>query len=298
MKGRCSGVSLLHNLYLLYYKIKETLPGALKYFYCLRIIRKREAPHCTCPKGSLTVEASIILPLFACFFSFLLFYFRIMEVQLIVQNALEETGRNLALLSVKELEEPSEELSYLALAKGMLFVKLKDEELVEQYVSGGALGVSLLTSDCEGDYIMLNANYVMRFPIKLFGIQDFLICQRTQFRKWNGWHASTGNRDVIELVYVTEYGEVYHMRRSCTYLDLSIQKIAYVELSIKRNSDGEAFEACELCGEESMAAGYVYITNYGERYHSSLACSGLKRTIYQKQLSEVGGMPACTKCSK
>lgn len=292
-------MSLFDNFYsIIYYKIKETLPGALKRLCCSRFIHKREAPHCACPRGSLTIEGAVILPLFACFFAFLLFYFRIMEVQLIVQDAMEDTGRSLAVLSVKELEEPTLEMSYLTTAKGILLLKLKDEPLIEQYVSGGALGVSLITSEFDGDYILLNANYVMRFPVKLFGNQDFLVCQRSQFRKWNGWHGVVENNGAVELVYVTEYGEVYHMRRSCAYLDLSIQEISYGELNVKQNYKGNTYRRCELCSEEGMVLNNIYITNYGECYHYTITCSGLKRTIYQKLLSEVGGMPACAKCSK
>ena len=281
-----------------YYKIKETLPGALRRLCGSRIIHKREAPFCTRTKGSITVEASVVLPLLACFFSFLLFYFRIMEVQLIVQDALEDTGRKLAVLAVKELEEPDIEMNYLMTAKGLLLLKLKEEPLLEQYVSGGAPGVSLLASEFDGDVILLNANYVMRFPVKLFGNQDFLVCQKTQFRKWNGWHSIAEAGDATELVYVTEYGEVYHMRRSCAYLDLSVQEVLYTELEDRRNNSGAIYRLCELCGTDDGTVVTVYITNYGECYHRTITCSGLKRTIYQKLLSEVGGMPACKKCSK
>ena len=299
LKGRCSGVSLFKYLNeYVFDKIKETLPGANKLVYCSRNFLRRETPHYTCQKGSITVEASIVLPLFACFFSFLLFYFRIMEVQLSVQNALEETGRSLAIMAVKELEEPGEEPDYLLLAKGMLVQRMGDDALIRQYVSGGTLGVSLLTSEFDGDEVLLNANYVMRFPVKIFGMQDFLVCQSASFRKWNGWHAWNGKESASALVYVTEYGEVYHMRRSCAYLDLSIQEIAYSELGSKRNQNGETYDACERCGNQSDRTGSVYITNYGECYHYAVTCSGLKRTIFQKQLSEVGGLPACSKCSK
>jgi len=246
----------------------------------------------------LTVEASVIVPLFACFFAVVLFFFRVMEAQLIVQNALEETGRGLAVFAVKELEEPGESVDYRVLAKGMLLLKLKDDTVIQQYVSGGALGISLLTSDFEGDDILLRANYVMRFPVRLFGIQDFLVCQSARYRKWNGWNGILGSGSATELVYVTEYGEVYHLRRSCAYLDLSIRKVAYVELQNLRNQNGEVYDACEKCGDQGNKLGSVYITDYGECYHYMLSCGGLKRTIFQKQLSEVGGLPACSKCSK
>lgn len=299
MKGRCSGVSLIGQFYsFFYYKIKETLPGAFKYLYNSRNIPRKETPHCTCKAGSLTVEASVIIPLFSGFLAFLLFYFRVMGVQLAVQNALEDTGRNLAILAVKELEEQEEEISYLMLAKGMFTLKLKDEPLIEQFVSGGSMGISLLLSEFEGDDIQLNANYAMKFPIELFGNQKFWICQKTCFRKWNGWHGQIQNGGTGELVYVTEYGEVYHTRRSCVYLDLSIQKISSAELPEKRNYNGELYRKCELCGKENTLFSDIYITNYGDCYHNTITCSGLKRTIYQKLLSEVGGMPACRKCSK
>lgn len=176
-------------------------------------------------------------------------------------------------------------------------MKLKDEKLVAQYVSGGAVGVSLFTSDFEGDYILLNANYVMDFPINILGKLDFFVCQKTQFRKWSGWHSMVESDAWEEWVYITEYGEVYHMRRSCPYLELSIQKIFLFELKTKRNLNGELYEACERC-EGGQSDGVVYITDYGDKYHCTLACGGLKRIIYQRKRSEVGGMKACLKCSK
>lgn len=304
MKGRCIGVSLcvMSSEFTSNNKIEKSLPGVKAFFIFLSKKGKKEAPQCICRKGSLTVEAAVILPLLACFFAFLLFYFRIMQVQLSVQNAMEESGRNLAIMSVQELENAEEndnrEVAYLALAKTMMYLKLKEDTVVGQYVSGGAAGVSLLTSEFDGDYILLRANYALRFPVKLLGQQDFLICQKTRFRKWTGWHSIFGESESEKWVYVTEYGQVYHSRMSCPYLDLTIQKISWTELAKKRNGSGKIYDRCERCGEEGEQLQAVYITKYGECYHFSIDCSSLKRTIYQKRLSEVGGMGACTKCSK
>ena len=299
VKGRCMRVSLLKNFITFFFnnKTKKSLPGAQAVLFCSHMHNQRETPSCICQKGSITVEASVILPLFVGFFVALLFFFRIMQVQLVIQGVLEETGRSMAVLSVKELEETEAEIEYLGLAKAMVYLKLREEELIEQYVIGGAAGVNLLASEFKGDYILLNANYVMNFPIRIFGRTDFLLSQRTRYRKWNGWHSQVDVGFLEEWVYVTEYGEVYHMRRSCPYLELSIQKIGTYELSTKRNLNGEVYEACERCKVGPFSE-MVYITDYGEKYHYSLECGGLKRIIYQKRRSDVGSMEACKKCSK
>ena len=101
------------------------------------------------------------------------------------------------------------------------------------------------------------------------------------------------------IVYITETGRVYHLTAECTYLKLSISQIQYSDLQEKRNESGGKYKPCERCGadkerEDNMT---VWITSYGDRYHTSLSCSGLKRHIREIPLSETGGRSPCGKCA-
>ena len=97
-----------------------------------------------------------------------------------------------------------------------------------------------------------------------------------------------------EWVYITPYGTVYHRDRACRYLDLNIRAVSRQSLLTLRNADRKIYRPCESCGLSGNRT--VYVTDYGERYHNSLSCSGLKRTIYMIKLSQTGGKKACSKC--
>ena len=287
VKGRCIGVSLC-NVSAQYYKkdkIIESLPESMIGL---------ETPQCTCKKASFTVEAALVLPLLACFFSCILFFFQIMQVQLSVQKVLEDTGRRLAVLASTETKE---DIAYESVAKLLFYVDLKEQEEVEKFVVGGALGIVLIASESEGDYVSLEVNYGMKFPINLLGKQVVWINQKAFFRKWTGWHVKDITCPENVWVYVTPNGSAYHQRKSCPYLALSIREVELSEVRWLRNLDGTRYRECKSCMEKKGGK-VVYLTDYGERYHYDLACGGLKRTIYTRRLSEVENRDACTKCWK
>ena len=115
-------------------------------------------------------------------------------------------------------------------------------------------------------------------------------------KPWTGYIHTSGFSEVKreESVYVTEYGEVYHTKRSCTHLSLSIKTTLFEKINKER------YEPCELCvNKEQMWKGkMIYITDWGERYHMSVSCSGLKRTVYSIAKSETGGMRECLSCGR
>ena len=97
-----------------------------------------------------------------------------------------------------------------------------------------------------------------------------------------------------QMVYRTPAGEVYHTNRDCSYLRLSVEAVAKSGVEELRNLDGSRYQACGACGG---AGDTVYITDYGAHYHSTLECSGLKRTVLAVPLEETAGMPECRKCA-
>lgn len=247
--------------------------------------------------GSMTLEMVVVLPLIATFLLFFLFLFRVLWVQESLGEALYYTSRTLAVTSFDEADGGvSSQAAYLTKAQLLLQKGIKDSDCPVDFIKGGRLGISLLQSDCTGDEIILNASYDMRLPCPLLGSYTYHLTQCARSRKW------IGNRSLLEdaagedeWVYITPEGKVYHRSLSCNYLDLSIRAVNQSKLIMERNASGKRYRCCETCG--GSARGTVYITSYGTRYHSSLSCSGLKRTIYMVKITQVGGRGACGKCA-
>ena len=100
------------------------------------------------------------------------------------------------------------------------------------------------------------------------------------------------------MVWVTENGSVYHTDSSCSHINLSIQVSSPGALAWKRNQDGEKYKECEQCVGNGAAGAEVYYTKYGNRYHNSLSCKGLKRKVKFVALEQTDGLPQCSKCAK
>lgn len=251
----------------------------------------KEALLCTRPKGSYTVEAAVILPLVAAFLSFFLFFFRVMQVEYRVQEALVYAGRQTAAYSG---DSTSGAVS-LALAVGYFQKEIADDEYIDEFVQNGNLGIVVTAPNTDEGYLYLRATYKVKFPIGYFSFNGIGLTAETRHRIWSGSTlAKTASEDPV--VYYTETGTVYHTTLSCTYLNLSISMCSAEDVDSRRNKSGGKYTACSLCAEGEACDGIVYITDYGTVYHTSVSCSGLKRTIYTVKLSEAGSRRACSKC--
>lgn len=258
-----------------------------------------------CLKASMTVEAAFVLPFFLFAFLNVISILEIYRVQSNISAAMHMTSKEMAVCAYEYkavFDDDVGTLESLGLTYGYASNRVKNI-LGEKYldnspIKGGVSGIGWYRSSVleENDCIDLIASYTIKPPVAIVGFGEFKMYNRMFTRAWTGYDnaAAAGSNADEEFVYITPDGTVYHRSRACSYLKLSIVPVNMVVLESKRNEGGAKYYPCEECAKEERST--VYITNYGTRYHSSLQCSKLKRTILVVPLSKVGGRGACSKC--
>lgn len=290
----------------------------------------------------LTVETALALPVFL--FSALAFcyLFSVMEFQIKLQSALNQTAEQTAsygylidgvgMVAAGKAEALLEK-SDLFSDKGLLaiddaaewVVKLLEstsaESALKQTVlqcmeenvdlvrlvggwDGVSFGASRLT-DTER-CVVLTAEYRIRIPFLPEIVSEMRMRQSAVCRLHCGdrgfipeeWteDEEEDSRTKEETYYITSSGSVYHLRKDCRYLKITVLQTNEKAIKEKRNSSGGKYYPCERCTRGKEAAGTVYYTNGGSSYHFSKTCSSLRRTIHEVKKDAIVGMPPCSQC--
>lgn len=257
-------------------------------------------------KASMTIEACLVLPFFLFAFLNIISIVEIYRLQGNMSAAMHDTAKRMAVYGYEYRQirggsagaAESLGLTYLY-AAGSVRTKLGEAYLDNSPLAGGASSISWLRSSVmrSDDCIDLVAEYCIEPPAAVVGYQPRVLYNRIRTRAWTGYDNAAHGADGIaddKIVYITQDGSVYHRSRDCGYLKLSIAAVDRNFLDTQRNQDNAKYYPCGECG--GSCGNIVYITNYGNRYHSTLGCSGLKRTIMAVPISEAGGRSACNKC--
>ena len=214
----------------------------------LSIYQSERAFLCACKKGSMTVEAALLIPFFLmlllAFFSFFSQY-----------------------ASAAEL-------------KAKAAAEAKKVGIVLGSTGQGDSGDITIYKTAKADNLWINPFW-----------QQSRITQKAVCRGWIGF---TELEEIETYVYITPEGSVYHLFGDCSHLDLSIRGVAMAVAKTSKNDYGQKYRECESC--DKAFSGLVYITSWGDCYHSERTCSGLKRTIRQVPLSQAEGRSLCLRC--
>lgn len=245
-------------------------------------------------KGSLFVEAAAILPMFLVGLLtlaslLLMFEFRIrMQASLlyVAESLGKETadGHNVAVSDVR-----SRICEYMG-----------TEESLYKYVLNGMEGIDCSASRLDNpEFIELSVSYTLIPFSDLFGLLCVPVYDSCIVHAWCGYERGYFSEDYGDYVYVADESEVYHLNRECSHIRLNISKTDGQNVKKLRNETGGKYHKCEIC-KPRLKDDVLYITSDGDRYHNSLSCPGLKRTVRSIRLKEAmdKGLRPCSRCGK
>ncbi len=261
------------------------------------------------PAASVTVEASLVMPLFLFFFINVLGAFDVLRLQSDLTAGLHQTGSQimesaaLTRLGTGDHDDGFGDLvgkaAITAYADHGLKSYFNENGLEHSCVVGGNSGISLAESalSSDSDIVDIVASCKVHPVFGIAGFTNFGVESRFYGHAFTGYDISGADREsrdtAEELVYITESGTVYHRSLDCSHLRIKISAVSKGEVKNLRNKDGSKYYPCEFCGGKGSR---VYITGYGNRYHSNSGCSGLKRSIKTVPISEAGGRRPCSEC--
>lgn len=267
--------------------------------------------------AGMTVEASIVLPLFLFFFLNLGCAIEMIRLHGNLELALWQIGSQLAIYGYAldsgetpddagQAEEDGDRwwdrLTGVAVAstyvKSQMVRAAGEEYLASSPLADGADSLQFLGSEIfgGGDEIDIVVTYAVSPLIGMAGFSPFRMANRYYAHIWNGYQLPG---EEVQMVFITETGTVYHLNRDCTYLQLSSRQVAAAGIEEERNRNGSRYQACLRCADGAMPE-MLYITDEGTRYHYRSDCSGLRRTVYSVSVEEAAeeGYHACARCGR
>ena len=256
--------------------------------------KKEERASAFTSKGSITIEAAFVVPIF--FFAMLcmVYLFEMMSLQTTMRNALYSSGKEIAKQAYSSPIVSSRKVEQLVIEN--IGADYLDNSVIVHGSKG--LDCSNSTSDWNTAVIDLSVSYDLEIPILLFRIPAISCEETLRIKGWTGYAEGGDVTGRDEKVYITDYGLVYHKTMDCTYLDLSVQSVDASDIELLRNHSGAKYYPCEACGTDKSILQTVYVTIYGTRYHTSLECKKVKRNVYAVFLEDVYGLGGCSKCVK
>lgn len=268
-------------------------------------------------KGSLTVEAALIIPLFLSGMLAITMLINVIYVHQAVLMSLQNTCRKMVSVAyaIREMEgygkdkiedervldliSEGGELLTVGTATAMVTQELSEDKYVRDILlKGGSLSLLNSKFSLEDRIVDLVAEYEIALPFgTLFG-RKLSFLQRVRMNAWLGYNDGVGGEDSEkDTVYITEAGVVYHESSDCSYIRPRVNSASVSVTSELRNKSGEKYYPCEFCGGTGAI---IYYTAYGNRYHSSSTCSGIYHevTAISRKEAEAQGRRSCSKCGK
>lgn len=252
-------------------------------------------------EAAMTVEAAVVLPIFLFFLLNLSCAVELIRLHGNLQLALWETGSRLAVYGYALEDSEVASLFTWLYIRGQVTEYAGEEYLDSSPLKNGSDSLVMWESDIfsSEDELNITVTYAVSPWSSLAGFSSFRMANRYYAHIWNGYGIPENpeeSQQELDIVYITENGEVYHEDRNCTHLKLSVREVSRAEAEKAANQWGKSYSPCEKCKPKQTDL-TLYITDEGDRYHSERNCSGLKRTVFSVLRSQAAGYRPCSRCA-
>ncbi len=246
--------------------------------------------------ASVTVEASLVFPLFFFFIWMVWQLFLVVLLQTGITISVAKTAGQLSAAGYVQRNSSGKDCTYAeALWLPALYLnilsgneKFYDNLNVDFKEEEDSVYIIEVTAD-----IPIAAPFYNRATIRLR--QDYKVRANTGVWDENAFKDQGPESENKEKVYVTENGTVYHRDKACSYLSINAEAVPVSDIKEKRNRSGHKYTECKYC-RNAACSGSVYITAYGTKYHYDAKCHVLNRSTREVDLEEVKDMKPCSRC--
>ena len=270
-------------------------------------------------KASATVEAALVMPLYIYAVMAVTYMMQIYQIRLEVDaalyNALREQNKynylnyvqkekqNDEIINEKDININDTIVGSLSL-HSVLIKNLGSEYAKEHNIKGGNSGIKIICYSYDSSTIQAAAEYSVKNPFDIFGIGYIKVVQEFTYEVWLGekYAGDYGkDKDNTDSVFITRTGTVYHKTRNCPALNIDVKMVDFSQINNYRHKNGSIYYPCSQCkkynNKNESSYEYVYVTDYGVRYHRDENCSEINRTIIEISRNKVTGMRACRLCA-
>jgi len=265
--------------------------------------------------ASLTIEASFVLPVFIFSVGFLISLMMFIGTSVRIQLALYNVATELSMyqyaketldnddIDIADIEDGKKAKGVLekgieqGTVKTLVLANLGSKYPGAKYIKGGLLGLSFKKTSIANEQRTMDiiVEYDFKSPFDIFGIGKVPMCQRAKLKSFAG--DSTYNK-AGKYVYIAPNGVVYHTNRNCQYIQIKTEYHTLEELPSLRNENRSKYYPCSKCGKSLSGTIGIYITQYGNRYHTDKNCSEIKREAKKMELKDAvnSNYNICSKC--
>lgn len=231
-------------------------------------------------RGSMTVEAVFVLPILLFAICGVLSLGRVYSSMDKVNHALQETGKELAL----EIgDTPVTENTVRRILEGYLPEYPKNIR--------GIIRIGKVEYDSGTKEWNIKISYKIGIDLPFIGNYKIQCYDEIRQKAFQGFSYQEMPEGIGNYVYIAENESVYHTSCECSYLNISKNPM------LKDEAQRLGKTVCSHC-QSAESGAIVFCTDTGDKYHNTLTCGSLNRTIRIVNENQVKGMAECSRCQK